>query len=93
MSTRTDEDLTILESLDFEPSCEHSGHEKNGYGSAEWIVLVSPVLSCGCASPASIVLWCEGCRSHILSLVRVDCPGSLHLITPAENIVHVMALR
>ena len=59
MSAQTDEDLTILESLDFDPACEKTNHDSGE--SARWVVIYTPTGPCGCPT-AGVLVWCEPCR-------------------------------
>lgn len=75
MNTLTDKDLTILESLDFEPACEKSNH--NSGESARWAVVYLPVADCGCPTPG-VLLWCEPCKARHLRVRWTYCSQCGH---------------
>lgn len=58
-STSLDEDLTVLEDLDFEPACESAWHGPNEERpAAEWYVSATVCPQCG----RTVSFFCNGCH-------------------------------
>lgn len=79
MSTALDEDVSVLESMDFEfaPPCEHSQHQEHGHdGPGDLIVAVScPGV---CDSPIDLIL-CKPCYGEPDDYIECsDCGHVAH---------------
>jgi len=70
--TLTDEDLTILESLDFVPTCCSNVYHPSDRPPAKWVAFFTPS-PCGCTK-ATVRLHCDGCKDVLLRAAYLHCP-------------------